>query len=162
MALFGRLGAACRQSVTRSLSQDQIAVPALYLSQRSVATGKKLYVGGLKSGTTDEHLRQAFEPHGEIISARIVIDHETGRGKGFGFVEFGTESEAEAAKTAMDSQVLLGRIIVVDYAAPPGSRPKRPIYAGYPRKDGSFGPGNIVQPGESPYNIIGGFGSSKT
>jgi len=77
---------------------------------------KKLYVGGLNWDTTDEGLRQAFEAAGEVIEAKVIIDRETGRSRGFGFVTFAQEQDATAAITALDGTILDGNTIKVNEA----------------------------------------------
>lgn len=79
---------------------------------------KKLYVGNLPFSTTDAELRSAFEAHGEVASATIVMDRETGRPRGFGFVEMPNDAEADAAVNAMNGQQLGGRALVVNEARP--------------------------------------------
>lgn len=80
--------------------------------------GKKLYVGNLSYRVTDSDLRNMFEPHGEIVSAQVVMDRETGRSKGFGFVEMSSNQEAEAAMSALDGQESDGRRLTVNEARP--------------------------------------------
>jgi RNA recognition motif-containing protein len=89
---------------------------------------KKLFVGGLSWGTTDQSLRQAFEAFGEVTEARVITDRETGRSRGFGFVSFGDDTQAEEAVRGMDGQELDGRTIRVNEAQdkPPGDRGPRP------------------------------------
>ena len=70
--------------------------------------GKKLYVGNLTFGVTDADLRKMFEAHGTVGSAQVIMDRDTGRSKGFGFVEMGSDQEAQAAITAMNGKVLTG------------------------------------------------------
>ncbi|HRI07685.1 MAG TPA: hypothetical protein PKW35_07705, partial [Nannocystaceae bacterium] len=70
---------------------------------------KKLFVGGLSWGTTDESLRDAFSRFGAVTEAKVVLDRETGRSRGFGFVGFDDASQAEAAQAAMDGASLDGR-----------------------------------------------------
>ncbi len=77
---------------------------------------KKLFIGGLSWGTTDQSMMDAFSAHGQVVSAEVVRDRETGRSKGFGFVEYASEEDAAAAKTALDGQMLDGRKIRVDFA----------------------------------------------
>ncbi len=79
---------------------------------------KKLYVGNLPFSTTDAELRQAFEAHGEVASATIVMDRETGRPRGFGFVEMPNDAEADAAVNTLNGQQLGGRALVVNEARP--------------------------------------------
>jgi len=77
---------------------------------------KKLFVGGLRWGTTDEVLRQGFEPFGQLEDAVVVTDRETGRSRGFGFVVFSQDADAKAAIEAMNGQEFDGRTIQVDEA----------------------------------------------
>ena len=79
---------------------------------------KKLYVGNLPFSTNDSELRSMFEAHGEVSSAQIVMDRETGRPRGFGFVEMSNDAEADAAIAAMNGQQSGGRAIVVNEARP--------------------------------------------
>ncbi len=87
--------------------------------------GKKLYVGNLSFDTTDQELQQSFSEYGEIVSAVVVKDRYTDRSKGFGFVEFTEEADAQKAKEAMDGKELSGRTIKVDEAREPRNRERR-------------------------------------
>lgn len=78
----------------------------------------KLYVGGLPFSTTDEELAAAFAAHGTVASAKVIMDRETGRSKGFGFVEFENDDEGKAAEAAMNDSDLGGRTIRVNEARP--------------------------------------------
>ncbi len=80
--------------------------------------GKRLYVGNLSYDATDERLREIFEAHGSVTSAQIIMDRDTGRSKGFGFVEMGTDQEAQAAITALNGQQIDGRALTVNEARP--------------------------------------------
>jgi RNA recognition motif-containing protein len=80
--------------------------------------GKKLYVGNLTYGVTDSDLEKMFEPHGTVESAQVIIDRDTGRSKGFGFVEMKTDQEAQAAIAAMNGQEVNGRALTVNEARP--------------------------------------------
>jgi RNA recognition motif-containing protein len=77
---------------------------------------KKLFCGGLSWDTTDDSLRQAFEQFGEVVDAKVIMDRETGRSKGFGFVTLANDSEATAAISGMDGKSLDGRNIRVNEA----------------------------------------------
>lgn len=77
-----------------------------------------IYVGNLSFKATDSTLREAFETHGAVDSARVVMDRETGRSKGFGFVEMSNKEEAEAAIAALNGQTLEGRPVTVNEARP--------------------------------------------
>jgi cold-inducible RNA-binding protein len=80
--------------------------------------GKKLYVGNLGYGVTDSDLTKMFEPHGTVESAQVIMDRDTGRSKGFGFVEMKTEQEAQAATAALNGQDSGGRPLTVNEAKP--------------------------------------------
>lgn len=84
----------------------------------------KLYVGGLPYATTDQELQDLFAAHGTVTSANVITDRETGRSKGFGFVEFESAEEAQAAIKALDGSDLGGRKIVVNEARPREERPQ--------------------------------------
>jgi cold-inducible RNA-binding protein len=79
---------------------------------------KKLFVGGLRYGTDDQTMREFFETVGTVESASIITDRETGRSKGFGFVEMSTEEEAEKAVNELNGKELDGREISVNIARP--------------------------------------------
>lgn len=89
----------------------------------------KLFVGGLPFSTTDEELEQLFSAHGKVVSAVVVKDRDTGRSKGFGFVEFESAEEGKAAEKALNGSDLGGRSITVNEARPKEDRP-RPSYGG--------------------------------
>src|SRR6516164_10562316 len=80
--------------------------------------GKKLYVGNLAYGITDSDLQQMFGAHGTVQSAQVIMDRDTGRSKGFGFVEMGSDQEAQAAIAALNGQDRDGRALVVNEARP--------------------------------------------
>ncbi len=85
--------------------------------------GNKLYVGNLAYSVRDDSLQQAFAQFGTVTSAKVMMDRETGRSKGFGFVEMGSDAEAQAAINGMNGQPLEGRAIVVNEARPREERP---------------------------------------
>src|SRR5204863_75369 len=87
-------------------------------SFRRPSMGRKLYVGNLAYSTTDSELQQMFEPHGTVQSAQVIMDRDTGRSKGFGFVEMGSDQEAQAAIAALNGQDREGRALVVNEARP--------------------------------------------
>lgn len=80
--------------------------------------GNKLYVGNISYQTQELDLRDHFSPYGEVVSANIVSDRETGRSRGFGFVEMSSEEEAQKAQQALDGQDLDGRQLKVNEAKP--------------------------------------------
>jgi hypothetical protein len=95
--------------------------------------GNKLYVGNLPYSFRDEDLQQAFAAHGSVSSAKVMMERDTGRSKGFGFVEMGSDAEAQAAINGMNGQQFGGRGLVVNEARPMEPRP--------PRTGGGFGGG---------------------
>ena len=84
--------------------------------------GTKLYVGNLSFSTTDQELEQAFSEYGEVVSATVVRDRDTDRSRGFGFVEFAQEADAQKAKEAMNGKELNERTLQVDEARAPKER----------------------------------------
>ena len=80
--------------------------------------GKKLYVGNLAYGISDSDLQQLFEPHGTVESAQVIMDRDTGRSKGFGFVEMANDQEAQAAIAALNGKEIEGRALTVNEARP--------------------------------------------
>ena len=80
--------------------------------------GKKLYVGNLNYGVTDADLEAMFAAHGTVQSAQVIMDRDTGRSKGFGFVEMGSDQEAQAAVAALNGQDSGGRALTVNEAKP--------------------------------------------
>ena len=87
--------------------------------------GNKLYVGNLPYTVRDEDLQQSFGEFGSITSAKVMMERDTGRSKGFGFVEMGNDAEAQAAIAGMNGQSLGGRAITVNEARPMEARPPR-------------------------------------
>ncbi len=87
--------------------------------------GNKLYVGNLPYGVRDTDLEQAFAQFGSVTSAKVMMERDTGRSKGFGFVEMGSDAEAQAAINGMNGQSLGGRNVVVNEARPMEARPPR-------------------------------------
>ena len=84
--------------------------------------GKKLYVGNLTFNTNDRTLEETFSAFGTVESAQVIMDRDTGRSKGFGFVEMSTEEEAQAAISNLDGQDLDGRNLKVNEAKPRENR----------------------------------------
>ncbi len=95
--------------------------------------GNKLYVGNLPYSFRDEDMQQAFSQFGNVSSAKVMMERDTGRSKGFGFVEMGSDAEAQAAIKGMNGQNMGGRDLVVNEARPMEARP--------PRSGGGYGGG---------------------
>ena len=85
--------------------------------------GNKLYVGNLSYNVRDDDLQQTFAQFGTVSSAKVMMDRETGRSKGFGFVEMGSDAEAQSAINGMNGQQMDGRALVVNEARPREERP---------------------------------------
>ncbi|OJD13482.1 hypothetical protein AJ78_06072 [Emergomyces pasteurianus Ep9510] len=121
----------------------------------------KLFIGGLAWHTTDDTLRQGFEKYGTIEEAIVVKDRDTNRSRGFGFVRFSTDAEADAAMNAMSNQEFDGRVIRVDKASDRSSAPRNEggyhgRGGGYNRFEGGGGGGGGGYRGGSGYG--GGYG----
>jgi len=102
--------------------------------------GNKLYVGNLPYSVRDEDLQQSFGAFGSITSAKVMMERDTGRSKGFGFVEMGSDAEAQAAIAGMNGQSLGGRSITVNEARPMEARPPRT--GGFGGGGGGYGGGD--------------------
>ena len=98
---------------------------------------KKLYVGNLSFEASEEELRQLFEPHGTVESAKVATDRDSGRSRGFGFIEMTSDSEAESAITALNGVQVGGRALIVNEA-----RPKSGGFGGGAHGGGRSGGGN--------------------
>jgi len=108
--------------------------------------GNKLYVGNLPYTFRDEDLQRAFSAHGNVTSAKVMMERDTGRSKGFGFVEMASDAEAQAAINALNGQQQGGRALVVNEARPMEARPPRSGgfgggFGGGRRDGGGFGGG---------------------
>uniref|UniRef100_A0A0D9V9I3 RRM domain-containing protein n=1 Tax=Leersia perrieri TaxID=77586 RepID=A0A0D9V9I3_9ORYZ len=121
MAAFNKLGGLLRHSALTS-SASSVSSPAMFNAARLMST--KLFVGGLSWGTDDQSLRDAFACFGEVTEARVISDRETGRSRGFGFVNFADDDAAKNAIEGMDGKDLGGRTVRVNFAneRPPGNR----------------------------------------
>ena len=117
--------------------------------------GNKLYVGNLPYTVRDEDLQQSFSAFGSVNSAKVMMERDTGRSKGFGFVEMGSDAEAQSAIEGMNGQSLGGRSLVVNEARPMEARPPRTGGGGFGggRREGGFGGGGGGGEGgfRSPY-----------
>lgn len=98
----------------------------------------KLYVGNLPYNTSEEDLKELFGAHGTVASVHLISDRESGRSKGFGFVEFDSDDEAKAAIEALNGQDFGGRALVVNEARPKTERPAGNFRDGGRGNDGGF------------------------
>ncbi|KAF1892473.1 hypothetical protein Lal_00010939 [Lupinus albus] len=123
MAFCNKLGNLLRQGAAQSRQESM-------LNYIRMMSGSKLFVGGLSYGVDDQALRDAFASFGEVVEARVISDRDTGRSRGFGFVNFNSDESASTAQTAMDGQDLNGRNIRVSFANERPSGPRSPGYGG--------------------------------
>lgn len=124
--------------------------------------GNKLYVGNLPYSVRDGDLEQAFSPFGQVTSAKVMMERDTGRSKGFGFVEMGSDAEAQAAISGMNGQSLGGRSCVVNEARPMEPRaPRSGGYGGGGGYGGSGGGGGGYGGGRSGGGYGGGGGGGR-
>ncbi|MGC9562074.1 MAG: RNA recognition motif domain-containing protein [Brachymonas sp.] len=123
--------------------------------------GNKLYVGNLPYAVRDNDLAQEFSQFGSVTSAKVMMERDTGRSKGFGFVEMGSDAEAQAAIEGLHGKDMGGRPLVVNEARPLEPRPPRREGGfgggGYGRREGGFGGGNR-EGGFGGGRNAGGFG----
>ncbi len=121
--------------------------------------GNKLYVGNLPYSVRDEDLQQSFSQFGSVSSAKVMMERDTGRSKGFGFVEMGSDAEAQAAINGMNGQSLGGRSVVVNEARPMEARPPRSFGGGGGGGGYGGGGGGGGRSGGGGYGGGGGGGS---
>jgi len=120
--------------------------------------GNKLYVGNLPYSVRDGDLEQSFGQFGSVTSAKVMMERDTGRSKGFGFVEMGSDAEAQAAVNGMNGQPLGGRSLVVNEARPMEPRPPRSGGGGYGGGGGGGGYGGGGREGGGGGGYGGGGG----
>ena len=120
--------------------------------------GNKLYVGNLPYSVRDGDLEQSFGQFGTVTSAKVMMERDTGRSKGFGFVEMGSDAEAQAAINGMNGQPLGGRSLVVNEARPMEPRPPRSGGGGYGGGGGGGYGGGGREGGGGGYGGGGGGG----
>src|SRR5437868_2230925 len=131
--------------------------------------GKKLYVGNLSYDVDSSALQDLFSPHGTVDSAQIITDRDTGRSKGFGFVEMASDEEAQAAIAALNGQEHNGRALTVNEAKPREDRPRggggggggRGGYGGGGGGGGGYGGGGGGRSGGGGGGFGGGGGGGR-
>jgi RNA recognition motif-containing protein len=123
--------------------------------------GNKLYVGNLPYSFRDEDLQRAFSAHGNVTSAKVMMERDTGRSKGFGFVEMGSDAEAQAAIAGLNGQQQGGRALVVNEARPMEARPPRSGGGGYGGSGGGYAGGGGSYGGGRRDGGGGGYGGNR-
>ncbi|VAI38692.1 unnamed protein product [Triticum turgidum subsp. durum] len=132
------------QKVGNALKRSAGSGSAMLQAVRSMSSSK-VFVGGISYGTDDQSLADAFSNYGQVVESKVIMDRESGRSRGFGFVTYTSAEEAGAAITGMDGKDLQGRIVRVSYAHDRGSRP-------------SFGGAGGAYGGGGGYSGGGGYG----
>ncbi|CAL5394997.1 unnamed protein product [Camellia sinensis] len=160
MAFSNRFGSLMRQTISQnSISNGQVSMASMLNAIRCMSSSKLfiggstiettlIYVLGLSFGTDDQSLREAFSGFGDVVDAKVITDRDTGKSRGFGFVNFSSDESAGSAMSAMDGQPLNGRNIRVSYANDRPSAP-RSNYSG----GGGYGGGG--------YGSRGGYGDAR-
>ncbi|KAL2499873.1 glycine-rich RNA-binding protein 3 [Abeliophyllum distichum] len=142
MAFVNRIGNMLKQNLSKHVNLGSSASnPSLFQAIRSMSSSK-LFVGGLSWSTDEMSLREAFSQYGEVVEARIILDRDTGRSRGFGFVTYTSTDESSSAIQALDGKDLHGRSIRVNYAT------EKP-------RDGGFGTGGGFNYGGNGGNYAG-------
>ncbi|KAI3518564.1 hypothetical protein L1887_07369 [Cichorium endivia] len=115
MAIYNRIGTLMKQTISQTtISSGHMTGSSMFNAIRAMST--KLFVGGLSYQTDDHSLKEAFSGFGDVIEARVITDRESGRSRGFGFVNYTSDDSAKEAMAAMDGQELNGRSIRVSFA----------------------------------------------
>ncbi|KAK9278371.1 hypothetical protein L1049_027936 [Liquidambar formosana] len=106
MAFFSKVGNILRQTTSRQINSELSASNPSILQAIRCMSSSKLFIGGLSYSTDDQSLKESFSNYGEVIEARVIMDRESGRSRGFGFVTFLSAEAASSAIQALDGQVL--------------------------------------------------------
>ncbi|KAK5846300.1 glycine-rich RNA-binding protein 4, mitochondrial-like [Gossypium arboreum] len=150
MAFLSKIGGILKQTASMQLNARlSESRPGLFQVFRSMssAPSSKLFVGGISFQTDDQSLKEAFSKYGEVVEARVIVDRETGRSRGFGFITYTSTEDASSALQALDGQILHGRQVRVDYA---NDRPRRNFGGA-----GSYGGGGGGGYGGGNYGGVG-------
>ncbi|RZB98634.1 glycine-rich RNA-binding protein 4, mitochondrial-like isoform X1 [Glycine soja] len=156
MAFLNKIGNLVKNSAVKHINQDfSVSTPSLFQAIRSMSSAK-LFVGGISYSTDDMSLRESFARYGEVIDVKVIMDRETGRSRGFGFITFATSEDASYAIQGMDGQDLHGRRIRVNYATE-RSRPGFGGDGGYRGSGGSDGYNRGGNYGSGNYNVTSSY-----
>ncbi len=100
--------------------------------------GTKIYVGNMSFDMDNMSLDEMFKPHGTVVSAQVIMDRDSGRSKGFGFVEMGSAAEAQSAIAALNGKEVNGRTLTVNEAKPREDRPRSSGRGGFGGRGGRY------------------------
>ncbi|KAK4850144.1 hypothetical protein QYF36_004209 [Acer negundo] len=117
MAFFSKVGSLLRQTASKQIGYELSASRSSIYQATRCMSSSKVFVGGLSYNTDETSLREVFEKYGCVVEARVILNRETGRSRGFGFVTYNSEEEASSAIQALDGQDIHGRVVKVNYAA---------------------------------------------
>ncbi|XP_071736365.1 glycine-rich RNA-binding protein 4, mitochondrial-like [Rutidosis leptorrhynchoides] len=138
MAFYNKIGSLMKQTISQNIvSSGNITGPSMFNAIRCMSS--KLFIGGLSYQTDDHSLKEAFSGFGDVVEARVIMDRESGRSRGFGFVSYSSEDSAKEAMTAMDGQELNGRSVRVSLATE--RAPRTGGYSGGGGGGGGYGRG---------------------
>ncbi|XP_028088065.1 glycine-rich RNA-binding protein 4, mitochondrial-like [Camellia sinensis] len=116
MAFCNRFASIMRRTISQNSASIGQVPTASMLNAIHYMSSSKLFIGGLSYGTDDQSLRDAFSGFGDVVDAKVITDRETGKSRGFGFVNFTSDESATSAMSSMDGQPLDGRTVRVSYA----------------------------------------------
>ncbi|KAM7506839.1 hypothetical protein LguiA_017292 [Lonicera macranthoides] len=147
MAFVNRIGSILKQAGSKHVNAGLAASNSSVYQAIRCMSSSKLFVGGLSYGTDEISLREAFGQYGQVVEARVIMDRDTGRSRGFGFVSYTSSEEASSAAQAMDGQDLQGRRVRVSFAT------EKPRVGGFGGGygGGGYGGGNSYSAGGSGY-----------
>ncbi|XP_074317068.1 uncharacterized protein LOC141653256 [Silene latifolia] len=163
MAFLSRAGSILKKSVSKQIgvvSQISASNPSIYQALRCMSSSK-LFVGGLSYSVDENGLHDAFSRYGQVIEAKVIIDREQNRSKGFGFVTFASVEEASSALQALDGQDLQGRRVRVNYATERAPRSFGGGGGGFGGGQQSYGGGGGYGGGQQSYGGGGGYGGGQ-
>ncbi|KAJ4872000.1 hypothetical protein Rs2_46353 [Raphanus sativus] len=162
MAFLSKFGNVLKQTRSKQLNAhgSLSRSPSLFKAIRCMSSSK-LFIGGMEYGMNEDSLREAFSKYGEVVGTKVILDRETGRSRGFGFVTFTDAEAASSAIQALDGQDLHGRIVKVSYAH---DRTSGGGFGGggFGSGGGGYGAGGYGGGGAGGYGASGGYGSSSS
>ncbi|XP_010483766.1 PREDICTED: glycine-rich RNA-binding protein 3, mitochondrial-like isoform X1 [Camelina sativa] len=156
MAFLSKFGNILKQTTSKQLNaQVSLSSPSLFQAIRCMSSSK-LFIGGMAYSMDEDSLREAFTKYGEVVETRVILDRETGRSRGFGFVTFTSSEAASSAIQALDGRDLHGRVVKVNYA---NDRTSGGGFGGGGYGGGGYGGGGYGGGGAGGYGGGGGYGS---
>ncbi|XP_052176954.1 glycine-rich RNA-binding protein 2, mitochondrial-like [Diospyros lotus] len=150
MSFLSKTGSMLRQTVSKHIKSEIYGSNPFVFQMIRCMSSSKLFIGGLSYGTDETSLREAFNKYGDVVEAKVIIDRDSGRSRGFGFVTYTNGEEASAAIQALDGQDLHGRRVRVNYAN------DRPQTGGF---GGGYGAGSY---GSGGYGGVGSYGGANS